>query len=85
MINPVPEKIGSVLNSPANLKVPKYQREYKWGTSEAGEFWEDLESYLETPTDNLFLGNLIFDISESNKKKIWIIDGQQRIGKPLVF
>jgi uncharacterized protein with ParB-like and HNH nuclease domain len=76
LINPVPENIESVLNSSAHLKVPKYQREYKWGTSEAGEFWEDLESYLDSSEDNLFLGNLIFDIHEAPQKKIWIIDGQ---------
>ena len=85
MINPVPENIQSVLNTSANLKVPKYQREYKWGTSEAGEFWEDLESYLETPDDHLFLGNLIFDIHEASCKKIWIIDGQQRITTILIL
>lgn len=85
MINPVPENIESVLNSSAHLKVPKYQREYKWGTSEAGEFWEDLESYLDSSEDNLFLGNLIFDIHEAPQKKIWIIDGQQRITTILIL
>lgn len=79
MINPVPENIESILNSPAHLTVPKYQRDYKWGTSEAGEFWEDLESYLGSQDDHLFLGNLIFDISRLSEKKIGIIDGQQRI------
>jgi len=85
LINPVPENIESVLNSSAHLKVPKYQREYKWGTSEAGEFWEDLESYLDSSEDNLFLGNLIFDIHEAPQKKIWIIDGQQRITTILIL
>ena len=85
MINPVPENIQSILNASANLKVPKYQREYKWGTSEAGEFWEDLESYLDSPNDHLFLGNLIFDIHELQGKKIWIIDGQQRITTILIL
>lgn len=79
MINPVPENVETILNSPANLKVPKYQRDYKWGASEAGEFWEDLESYFDNRDDHLFLGNLIFDVSEASHKKIGIIDGQQRI------
>ena len=85
MINPVPENIEKILNSPAHLKVPKYQRDYKWGTSEAGEFWEDLESYLYTSGDHLFLGNLIFDISKVSHKEIGIIDGQQRITTILIL
>lgn len=79
MINPVPENLEAVLNSPSHLTVPRYQREYKWGTSEAGEFWEDLESYMESDEDQLFLGNFIFDVSNSPKKDTRIIDGQQRI------
>ena len=85
MINPVPENVEKILNSPAHLKVPKYQRDYKWGTSEAGEFWEDLESYLSTNNDHLFLGNLIFDISKIGNKEIGIIDGQQRITTILIL
>lgn len=84
MINPNPETIEGILNSPNHLKVPKYQREYKWGVSEAGEFWEDLESYHDMD-GNLFLGNLIFDISEKDKKIISIIDGQQRITTILIL
>jgi hypothetical protein len=85
MINPVPENVEKILNSPAHLIVPKYQRDYKWGTSEAGEFWEDLESYVDTNDDHLFLGNLIFDISEIGQKRIGIIDGQQRITTILIL
>lgn len=85
MINPNPETIEGILNSSSQLKVPKYQREYKWGVSEAGEFWEDIESYLDVDEGNLFLGNLIFDISEKDKKTILIIDGQQRLTTILIL
>lgn len=85
MINPTPETIEGILNSSNQLKVPKYQREYKWGISEAGEFWEDIESYQDVADGNLFLGNLIFDISDKGKKTIWIIDGQQRITTILIL
>jgi len=85
MINPNPETIEGILNSSNQLKVPKYQREYKWGISEAGEFWEDIESYQDVDEGNLFLGNLIFDISDKDKKTIWIIDGQQRITTILIL
>jgi len=78
MINPNPAKIEDILNSSIQYVVPKYQREYTWGKNEAIDFLEDLKSYTES-NDNLFLGSLIFDISEQKNKKISVVDGQQRI------
>ncbi len=85
MINPTPEDIGSLLNSSSHFSVPRYQREYKWRTNEAGEFWEDLESYAESSDGSLFLGTLIFDISGKDQKVIRIVDGQQRITTILIL
>ncbi len=79
MINPNPAKIEDILNSSIQFAVPKYQREYTWGKSEALEFFEDLKSYAEFETGGLFLGTLIFDISEERLKKIKVVDGQQRL------
>ncbi len=78
MINPNPAKIEDILNSSIQYIVPKYQREYTWGKNEALEFLDDLKSYSESH-GNLFLGTLIFDISEQKQKKISVVDGQQRI------
>ncbi len=79
MINPNPEKIENILNSSIQFAVPKYQREYTWGKTEALDFFEDLKSYTESETGGLFLGTLIFDISEERNKKIKVVDGQQRL------
>ena len=81
MINPNPAKIESILNSSIQFAVPRYQREFTWGKSEALEFFEDLKSYTELETGGLFLGTLIFDISEERQKKIKVVDGQQRLAK----
>lgn len=78
MINPNPAKIEDILNSSIQFEVPKYQREYTWGKGEAIEFLDDLKSYSES-NGNLFLGTLIFDISEEEQKRIRVVDGQQRI------
>lgn len=78
MINPNPAKIEDILNSSIQFEVPRYQREYTWGKSEAIEFLDDLKSYAES-NGNLFMGTLIFDISEEEQKKIKVVDGQQRI------
>lgn len=79
MINPNPAKIEDILNSSIQFAVPKYQREYTWGKTEALDFFEDLKSYIESETGSLFLGTLIFDISEERNKKIKVVDGQQRL------
>src|SRR3990172_3845305 len=85
MINPVPARIEEILNSPTQFAVPKYQREYTWGKNEAIEFLEDLRSYVDSGTGNLFLGTLIFDTSKENQKRIKVVDGQQRITTILLF
>lgn len=85
MINPVPARIEEILNSSTQYAVPKYQREYTWSKNEAIEFFDDLKSYAETGEGNLFLGTLIFDISEENQKRIKVVDGQQRITTIILF
>jgi len=79
MINPIPSTIEGVLGASVQYAVPKYQRPYTWSKEEAVEFFEDLESYSESGTDNLFLGSLIFDTSEESKGRVTVIDGQQRL------
>lgn len=78
MINPNPAKVEDILNSSIQFAVPKYQREYAWGKNEALEFLDDLRSYAES-NGNLFLGTLIFDVSEQDRNRIQVVDGQQRI------
>lgn len=84
MINPNPAKIEDILNSSCQFIVPKYQREYTWGKNEALDFLDDLKSYAES-SSNLFLGTLIFDISEQRVKKIKVVDGQQRMTTVLLL
>lgn len=77
MFNPVPTRVEDILNSPTQFAIPIYQREYKWGKEEALELIEDLESYMDTEGENLFLGNLIFE--KTNNQKTFVVDGQQRL------
>ncbi len=85
MINPNQASIEAILNSSIQFAVPKYQREYTWKKNEAIEFFEDLKSYVDSDNSSLFLGTLIFDVSEIKQKKIKIVDGQQRITTILLF
>jgi hypothetical protein len=78
MIQPKPSTIGEILNLPEHFEVPKYQRGFAWDTDEAGEFLTDLEAESEGGR-GLFLGTLIFNISDQSKDRIVIVDGQQRL------
>lgn len=78
MIQPRPTTIGEILTLSKQFQVPRFQRGYAWGKSEASEFLEDLESEADSGR-GLFLGTLIFDISDQSEKKMTIVDGQQRI------
>ncbi len=79
MIKPELAKTEAILTSSVQFYVPKYQREYAWGKSEAVELFEDLKNYAEAGAGQLFLGTLIFDVSQEKQGKIKIVDGQQRI------
>lgn len=79
MINPITSKIGDLLNTAVHFVVPKYQREYAWGKSEATEFMSDLESSLDSPGAQIYLGTLIFHVTRDETDHIKIVDGQQRL------
>lgn len=77
MINPVPTRIEDVLNAPTQYGIPTYQRDFKWGETEARELVEDLNSYRGEDAQHLFLGNFIFE--PTRDQRTYIIDGQQRL------
>lgn len=87
----MPEKktIGSLLsmtNPP--LKVPEWQRNYSWTTSEVEIFWQDLTSfeslYPEANIDDkeYFLGSIVMVNNDS-----WhlLLDGQQRLATSTIL
>jgi uncharacterized protein with ParB-like and HNH nuclease domain len=77
MINPISKLITEVLSFYSPLNIPNFQRDYKWGESEAIEFIEDLNYYSNKDSENLYLGNII--LSKSPDGKYSIVDGQQRL------
>lgn len=77
MINPVPTRIEDILNAPTQYAIPLYQRDFKWGETEAREFIEDLNSYWGQDAEFLFLGNFILE--PDRDQRTHIIDGQQRL------
>jgi len=79
MIEPTRKTISDIFKLKTKLKVPKYQRDFKWGTDEAREMITDLKSLMKSDGDHsLFLGNIIVS-KESKKGDLLIVDGQQRL------
>jgi hypothetical protein len=84
MIQPKHATIGEILTLSKQFVVPPFQRGYAWQKSEASEFLGDLQGEADSGRA-LFLGTLIFDVSEEKEKKITIVDGQQRITTMLLL
>jgi hypothetical protein len=77
MINPVAKTVEDILSASTQYAIPKYQREFRWGETEAQELLEDLNSYKGDKPEHLFLGNFIFETPQDQITHI--VDGQQRI------
>ena len=63
---------------PVIFEIPKYQREYTWGSRE----WEALFDDLTENDDGYFLGSIICINSATdtiNAPKFEVVDGQQRL------
>jgi hypothetical protein len=77
MITPIASRIGEILDAQTQYAIPRYQRDFKWGESEARELVEDLDNYRSVKGEQLFLGNFILEASDG--QKTYVIDGQQRL------
>ena len=54
--------------------VPRYQREYSWGTDNLATFWDDIHT-----EEDFFFGSVVLKNPENRGDRIEIIDGQQRM------
>lgn len=78
MIKPESKTIEDILGGTrVRFSVPNYQRSFDWGKGELQELIDDLKSLTGKAKKELFLGNFIFDTSDSEEYKI--VDGQQRL------
>ena len=73
--------VEQLLRDDCQFVVPKYQRGYDWkGNTEVKDLFNDLEACIKAQHHkDLFLGTMIFDVSNEKKGYVEIIDGQQRL------
>lgn len=81
MRDPNKYTIEQLLRSDSQFLVPKYQRGYDWkGNTEVKDLFNDIEACINAEKNKaLFLGTMIFDVSNEDDGVINIIDGQQRL------
>lgn len=86
MRDPNKLSVEVLLRSDEQFIVPKYQRGYDWkGNAQVKDLFMDFEACISSShNDELFLGTMIFDVSEEKKNKVYVIDGQQRITTLLI-
>jgi uncharacterized protein with ParB-like and HNH nuclease domain len=67
--------------------IPEYQRPYNWDSERCTTLWRDLLEFFQEKKENeeYYLGTIVTYKSESNKKEIQVIDGQQRLTSLLLL
>lgn len=61
-------------------QVPDYQRGYVWDQERVTDFLHSIIGHFrDNPSSNYFLGAAVFESSQENKNKYFVVDGQQRL------
>lgn len=76
--------ILSIFKIEAQYVIPPYQRPYSWEYDECLQLYTDImEAFVNK--EDYFIGNIVIAKSESDKEKLEVIDGQQRLTTLLIF
>ena len=78
--------IEKLLTSDDQYAVPEYQRGYDWkSNTQLKDLFMDFEACIDSNhSKDLFLGTMIFDVSQEKNNIIEVIDGQQRLTSLLI-
>ncbi|VYS95453.1 DUF262 domain-containing protein [Campylobacter ureolyticus] len=63
-----------------NLRIPNYQRPYRWTTQNVNELIDDVSEAVNGGKSNYLIGNIILHKNKDGDKEYYdIVDGQQRL------
>lgn len=87
------KNINDIFQNSTVLRLPFFQRQYKWGKNEWERFFNDMESLQHLGNRFYFLGSLILkgeevttpDMELGIQRRVAVIDGQQRLTTISVF
>jgi uncharacterized protein with ParB-like and HNH nuclease domain len=68
---------GELLTGSNYYVVPNFQRDYSWTDTEVEELWTDIVNTIDENRNEHFFGAIV--VNNSNKPKLELIDGQQRM------
>jgi uncharacterized protein with ParB-like and HNH nuclease domain len=74
-LNTKDETLKEILSNGKKYFVPRFQRDYSWGSEQLEDLWEDINNMKED--DYHYVGYLV--LQEVGKQEFKIIDGQQRL------
>jgi len=66
-----------IMGNGLRYEIPKFQRDYSWGTENWDDLWQDIQTILEKDEDEHYMGYLV--LQTNNNKLFRVIDGQQRL------
>lgn len=69
------ENYSTIIGNNKKFKVPKFQRDYSWGSEQWDDLWQDIET-MRSEKDDHYMGYLVLQTADD--KNYQIIDGQQR-------
>lgn len=78
------EQVGEILSRQRKYSVPPYQRSYSWTEDQIHELWQDLVESKEENRPEYFLGAIVLQQEEFDKRYV-VIDGQQRLTTILIL
>lgn len=95
---PEQKTVKDILGSGSQLVIPRFQREYCWGSSVVREFYRDIVSRLDFTQKKIktlpyFIGTMLFlykrgtqdDETDIDDSVIEVVDGQQRLTTITIF
>lgn len=68
---------GELIGNGRKNIVPRFQRDYSWGTEQWDDLWQDILNMISDSEDH-YMGYLVLQSSDKANKEFLIIDGQQR-------
>lgn len=74
----------SIFKIEAQYVIPTYQRPYSWEYDECLQLYGDITEAFQNNED-YFIGNIVIAKSDTNKDRLEVIDGQQRLTTLLLF
>jgi uncharacterized protein with ParB-like and HNH nuclease domain len=85
-LNAEQKSVYHIFSGENQYVIPPYQRAYSWTTVQCKALFEDIKrAFYSEEQEGYFLGNMVLAKSTTNKNRLEVIDGQQRLTTLILF